>query len=74
MSLHLEVLKDYYSKEFICCQYTAGKPDPVLHGKTTGYVQPVKDDYHNESVEDYVRKVFEKNKMVEYRNTLDPAN
>jgi hypothetical protein len=35
-----------------------------------GLYNSLKDEYHNESVEDHVRKVYEKNKMVEYRHEL----
>ncbi len=70
MDHFLEVIKDYYSQEFIFANsqlenrilyYMENQPDVY---------NQVKDDYHNEGVEEYVRKVFEKNKMVEYRNTL----
>ena len=39
-------------------------------GKQPGMYMRYKDDYHNENVEDRVRKVFEKNKMVEFRHQL----
>jgi hypothetical protein len=38
--------------------------------KDPGLYNAVKDAYYNESVAEYVRKVFEKHKMVEYKNEL----
>jgi hypothetical protein len=70
MELHLEVIKDHFSQQFVFA-------NTQLENRILYYMenQPlvynqVKDDHHNESVEEYVRKVYEKNKMVEYRNTL----
>lgn len=70
MESFLEVIKDFYSQEFIFAN--AQLENRIMHyvEKQPLVYNQVKDDYHNESVEEYVRKVFEKNKMVEYRNSL----
>ncbi len=70
MDHFLEVIKDYYSQEFIFAN-TQLETRILYYMENQPHVyNQVKDDYHNEGVEEYVRKVFEKNKMVEYRNTL----
>lgn len=70
MELHLDAIKNYYSQKFIFSNTQLEnrilyymENQPLLYNQ-------VKDDHHNERVEEYVRKVYEKNKMVEYRNTL----
>jgi hypothetical protein len=70
MDLYLEVLKDYYSQEFTFANTQLENRIIYYMEKQPGVYNQAKDDYHNESVEEYVRKVYEKNKMVEYRNTL----
>jgi len=70
VSLQLEILDDVYAREFTMA-FTE-RENLILYyiEKQPGLYNQYKDDYHNESVEDYVRKVFEKNKMVEYRHEL----
>ncbi len=70
MNLYLEVIKDYYSQEFIFANTQLENRIMYYMEKQPLVYNQVKDNYHNESVEEYVRKVFENNKMVEYRNTL----
>lgn len=74
LEIQLEVLDDYYARDFVFAntqrenmiQYYM-ENEPELYNK-------VKDDYHNESVEEYVRKVFESNEIVQYRNELVQQN
>ncbi len=70
LEFHLEILKEYYSKEFIFANTQIENLIMYYQENQPGIYNQVKDNYHNESVEEYVRKVYEKNKMVEYRNTL----
>jgi ABC transport system ATP-binding/permease protein len=74
LELHLEILDDYYTKEFIFAN--TQRENLVLYymENEPGIYNQVKDDYHNESVEEYVRKVFESNEMVQYQNELIQQN
>lgn len=70
LSLHLEILDDFYAAEFIMANTEA--ENLILYYMETqpGLYNKTKSDYHNESIEDQVRKVYEKNKMVEYNHEL----
>jgi hypothetical protein len=70
MGQHLEVLNDHYAQEFIFANTQLENRIMYYMENQPGVYNQVKDKYHNESVEEYVRKVYEKNKLVEYRNTL----
>jgi ABC-type multidrug transport system ATPase subunit len=70
LSLHLEILDDYYTREFIMANTERENLILYYMEKQPGIYNRYKDDYHNESVEDRVRKVYEKNKMVEFRHEL----
>jgi ABC-type multidrug transport system ATPase subunit len=70
LKLHLSKLDNYYSREFVIASSQREnmilsyiEKDPELYNR-------YKDEYQNESVEEHVRKVFEKNKMVEHNNGL----
>jgi hypothetical protein len=70
LKLHLSKLEDYYSREFVIASTQREnmilsylEKDPELYNR-------YKDEYTNESVEEHVRKVFEKNKMIEHNNEL----
>ena len=70
ISNHLELLDRHYSDEFN--QANSRREALILYymDKEPGMYNKYKDAYHNESVEDRVRKVYEKNKMLEYRDEL----
>lgn len=70
MELHLAKLDDHYSREFVMA--TTQRENMVMYymDQKPGLYNRNKDMYHNESVEEHVRKVFEKNEMIEYRNEL----
>ncbi|KPK88195.1 MAG: ABC transporter [Bacteroides sp. SM23_62_1] len=70
IKLHLEKLDEHYSREFVTA--TNQRENMVMYfmEQRPGLYNRMKDMYHNETVEEHVRKVFEKNKMVEYRNGL----
>jgi ABC transport system ATP-binding/permease protein len=70
LKLHLEKLNDHYSREFVMA--TTQRENIIMYymEQKPGLYNRNKDMYHNESVEEHVRKVFEKNEMVEYRNEL----
>jgi len=74
LALHLKVLDDYYSREFIFANTQREKMIQYYMDNEPGLYNKVKDDYHNESVEEYVRKVFESNEMVQYKNELIQQN
>jgi len=67
---YLTKLDDYYSRQFMMA--TTQRENIVLYfmEEKPGLYNQMKDMYHNESVEEHVRKVFEKNKIVEYKNEL----
>ena len=70
LSLHLEVLDEYYSLNFTMAM---NKREALIINymkEQPGMYNHYKDTYHNESVGDHVRKVYEKNEMVEYNNEL----
>ena len=70
IELYLEKLDDYYSREFMIA--TTQRENMILYfmEQKPGLYNRMKDMYHNETVEEHVRKVFEKNKMVQYRGEL----
>jgi hypothetical protein len=70
MDLFLKVMKDHYSRQFIFANTQLENRIMYYMEKQPEIYYQTKNDYHNESVEELVRKVFEKNKMVEYRHTL----
>jgi len=70
VSLQLEILDGIYTREFTIANTERENLILYYMEKQPGLYNQYKDDYHNESVEEYVRKVFEKNKMVEYRHKL----
>jgi hypothetical protein len=70
LSRHLEILDNFYSIEFMMANTKREALILYFMDLDPGLYNRLKDMYHNESVEDYVRKVYEKNKMVEYRNRL----
>ena len=67
---YLEDLKKYYGKVF--SQANALKEQRInrILSSTPERFNLKKDAYHNESISDIVRKVFEKNKILEYENRL----
>jgi len=67
---YLDLLNTYYSLQFTMA--IAQKEILINHftKKDAVHFSRVKDDYYNESLAETVRKVFEKHKMVEYKNEL----
>ena len=70
MDRFLKIMKDHFSRQFIFANTQLENRIMYYTEKQPEIYYRTKDDYHNESVEEQVRKVFEKNKMVEYRKTL----
>ena len=67
---YLQRLKIYYRKIFkVYHKKKEKKINYIVDNKTDEYIQFQK-DYHNESVEDWVRKIYQKNKILEYDNQL----
>ena len=67
---YLNELNDYYGKEFH--KYYSRKEARVNHivDKTPLLYKLKKDTYFNESVSDIVKKVFERNKIIQYNDRL----
>ena len=70
LGIHLEVLDEYYRREFIFSNTQRENLIMYYMENEPGLYNQVKDEYHNESVEEHVRKVYESNEMVQYRNEL----
>ena len=70
LSRQLEILDDHYASEFIKANALREQRILTIMENQPGLYNRLKDNYSNESVGDYVRKVYEKNKMVEYRHEL----
>jgi ABC-type multidrug transport system ATPase subunit len=70
LKLHLAKLHDYYSREFVMASTQLDNMIISYMEQEPGLYNRNKDMYHNENLEEQVRKVFEKNKMVEYKNEL----
>ncbi len=67
---HLDKLKKHYATEFFKANRRAEQITRRLLEEDAGRFRQIKDDYYNESLADHVRKVFEKNKILEYKNEL----
>jgi len=67
---YLEELNDYYGKEFH--KYYNRKEARIDHiiEKTPLLYKLKKDTYYNESISDIVKKVFERNKIIQYEDRL----
>ena len=67
---YLDELNDYYGKEFH--KFYNKKEARVNHivDKTPLLYKLKKDTYYNESVSDIVKKVFERNKIIQYEDRL----
>ena len=70
LRLQIKSLDGFYAREFMLANTERENRILYYMDQSPGLYNELKDDYHNESVEDHVRKVYEKNKMVEYRNEL----
>ncbi len=70
LDIHLKKLDEHYAGEF--ARANNQRENMVLYfmEEKPGMYNMMKDLYHNESVEEHVRKVFEKHKMVEYRHNI----
>jgi len=70
ITVYLDELNEYYRKQFT--RANTGKEMLIRYftEKDPGLYNAVKDACYNESVAEHVRKVFEKRKMVVYRNQL----
>jgi len=68
--LYLTRLKNYYTYLFMMAANKKEDTIAFLTRQGSGYLKKLKDDYHNESVEDIVTKVYEKNKILVYRHQI----
>ena len=67
---HLELLDEHYKEQFVSSNKRRESMVLYYIQQKPGLYNRMKDLYQNESVEEHVRKVFEKHKMVEYRNQI----
>lgn len=67
---YLERLKTYYRRVFKSVHKKKEKIINHLVESQENLYKEKQQDYHNESVEDWVRKVFQKEKIIEYDNRL----
>jgi len=70
MQAYLQQLDEYYRKQFTLANTRKEMLIGYFTKKEPGVYNAVKNAYYNESVAEHVRKVFEKHKMVEYKNQL----
>jgi len=70
LKLHLAKLDDHYSRQFVMATTQRENMIRYYMEEKPGLYDWNKNTYHNESVEEHVRKVFEKNEMVENHNEL----
>ena len=68
--LHLKKLNDHYSREFVMATTQRENMITSFMEQKPGLYNRNKDLYDNESVEEHVRKIYEKNEMVEHNNEL----
>jgi hypothetical protein len=68
--VYLRELNEHYRRQFTQANTRKEMLIRYFTGKDAGLYNAVKNACYNESVADHVRKVFEKHKMVEYRNEL----
>ncbi|MCK4661839.1 MAG: ATP-binding cassette domain-containing protein [Bacteroidales bacterium] len=67
---YIEQLTSYYANKFSEADYKKEKIIEYLDNTHPGYYNSKRAKYHNEAVTDIVKKVYEKNKIVEYKNNL----
>jgi len=70
LGVYLKLLDDHYTREFVKANNQRENMILYFMEEKPGMYNSMKDMYHNESVEEHVRKVFEKHKMVEYRYNM----
>lgn len=62
--------KAYYKKIFNEAYFQKENATTYLREKNPKLFQRKKDDYHNDAISEVVRKVYEKNKLIEFENEL----
>ncbi len=70
ISDYLDLLNTNYSAQFTIANARKELLINYFTEKDAALFSSVKDDYYNETLAETVRKVFEKHKMVEYKNEL----
>lgn len=70
MQFFIEQMKDYYSRKFLEANQAKENIINIEMKKDPARYREYKNKYHNESLADAVRKVFEKNKILEYNHEL----
>jgi ABC-type multidrug transport system ATPase subunit len=67
---YMEELDQYYGDQFNTANKRLNNIKSYLLNKNAKAFRKLKDDYYNESVADNVKKVFEKNKIIRYKDEL----
>src|SRR6056297_2357849 len=67
---YLERLDQYYSKKFHLANRKLDNIRSYLLETRPSFYRKIKDQYYNESISDQVKKVLEKNKIIQYEDKL----
>jgi ABC-type multidrug transport system ATPase subunit len=67
---YLERLDQYYSKKFHTANRKLDNIRSYLLETRPSFYRKIKDQYYNESIADQVKKVLEKNKIIQYEDEL----
>ncbi len=70
LNRYLDELGQYYNHRFLVANRKIENSVRYLMKKDPELYRYIKDAYHNESVADHVRKIYEKNKIIEYNGRL----
>ncbi len=70
ISLFLEALKDYHTRIMNLFNNKRQRIINYMEEKRPGLYNQLRNDYHNEATQDYVRKVYETNKIVRLNDQL----
>lgn len=67
---HIERLRAYYSKLFEMCNQNREKLIKFWMAYDAKLYNKKRDNYHNDATSDIVKKIYEKNKIVQYKSDL----
>ena len=70
IEMHLEKLKNHYLNILTTSERVIDRTVNYMITENATLFQELKDHHYNESIADIVKKRFEKNRIVEYRNSL----
>jgi ABC-type multidrug transport system ATPase subunit len=67
---YLEDLEKYYTEVFSMANKRKQNKINIYMERDPDMYKEIRDDYQNESIEDILKKVYEKNKILEFKNRL----